>query len=314
MPEVLTVTLNPAVDVSTSVARLVPSHKLRCAHERRDAGGGGINVARVIRRLGGDAAAAFPSGGPIGALLERLVAAEGVPAIAVAINGDTRESFTVIEEAAAKEYRFVLPGPILQVDEWPAIVSAITDSAARARFVVCSGSLSPGAPNDAYAVLADALRREDMKFVLDASGAALRGALACGVYLAKPSVRELRELVGRDLNDNAAILAAARELVASGQAEVVAVTMGGRGAMLVTRDHAYAAEALPIAAASTVGAGDSFLGGMIWALAAGKALEDAFRHAMAAGASSLMLPGTQLCHQADVLRLADEVQVRRISG
>ena len=311
MADILTVTLNPAVDVSTSVARLEPSHKLRCAHERRDAGGGGINVARVIRRLGGDVTAAFPSGGPIGALLERLVAQEDVASLAVAMGGDTRESFTVIEEETGREYRFVLPGPAVGAQEFQEFVAAIAAPASRARFVVFSGSLPPGTPNDAFAVLADAVRREDTKVVFDAPGAALKAALARGIYLVKPSLRELQDLTGRALSTDDAIIAAARELVASKQAEIVAVTLGGRGAILVTQDQVLAADALPVAVASSVGAGDSFLGAMVWALAASQSIEDAFRYAMAAGASSLMSPGTQLCQRADMVRLADEVRVRK---
>ena len=313
MPDILTVTLNPAVDVSTSIAQLVAGHKLRCTHERRDAGGGGVNVARVVYRLGGDVLAAFPIGGPIGDLLRRLVAEEGVPSATFPISGDTRESFTAIENATGKEYRFVLPGPTFSADEVHSIMQALAPLARRSRFVVCSGSLPVGAPEDVYGALGEVIRDGAAKFVLDAFGPALKAALARGVYLIKPSLRELEGLIGRELQGESDILAAARELIGSGQVEIVAVTLGGRGALLVTRDRALAGDALPIAAASSVGAGDSFLGALVWALAAGQSLEDAFRHAMAAGASSLMLPGTQLCQRADVLALAGAVGVRQIT-
>lgn len=314
MPDILTITLNPTVDVSTKVARLVPGHKLRCAQERRDAGGGGINVARVVRRLGGEVMACFPVGGQIGSLLQRLLAQEGVPSTTIPIRGDTRESFTALEEATGSEYRFVLPGPRLDEDEFQSITDALTALAQQSQFVVCSGSLPPGAPENAYGALADLARRENAKFVLDASGAALRAGLVHGVYLVKPSLRELQELVGRELQNEAEILAAARVLIVSKQAEIVVVTLGARGALLVTQDGAFAAEALPIAVTSSVGAGDSFLGGMVWAIAAGRGLDRAFRYGIAAGASSLMLPGTQLCQRADVMGLVGSVRVRQLAN
>src|SRR5574338_956390 len=139
MSAVLTVTLNPALDIYSSVPRLVPVPKLRCSTERRDPGGGGINVARVIARLGGDVSALFVAGGPIGDYLQTLVRKE-VPDIQVVRSaGVTRESFTVLEEASQQEFRFVLPGPTLSAQEFEACLAAAS-AAVRPKYMVASGS------------------------------------------------------------------------------------------------------------------------------------------------------------------------------
>ncbi len=310
MPAILTVTLNPAVDVYTSVPQLAPAHKLRCNPERRDPGGGGINVARVIDRLGGDVEAAFPAGGPIGDFLQRLVREEGLRARITPIDGVTRESFTVREEASQNEFRFVLPGPPLSSDELDACYASV--SAGAARYIVVSGSLPSGAPADAYARLAVLAKRNGARFVLDASGEALRWALEEGVYLVKPNLRELRELTNAPLNAEADVVEAARTIIRSGKAEIVAVSRGAEGALLATRDEVWTAEAIKASVVSSVGAGDSFLAGCVWSLVRGDQIETAFRYALAAGAAALLQPGTTLCNKADVKRLAQRAVTRRL--
>jgi 6-phosphofructokinase 2 len=312
MPDIVTITLNPAIDVSTSVERLLPAHKLRCDRERRDAGGGGVNVARVIRRFGGDVAAAYPAGGPIGQLLERLVASEGVPSCVAPIAGDTRESFTVFEEATGEEYRFVFPGPELSEAEWRACLAAFETALSGARFAVASGSLAPGAPEDFHARLAAAAKRSDVRFVLDASGPALRAALEQGVYLAKPNLRELEELAGSSLPDQASRIDACRRLIEDGRAEIIALTLSAEGALLVARQGAWSADAPPLEVVSSVGAGDSFLGAMLCALVSERSLEDALRYGVAAGAAALLTPGTELCRRDDVERLLAEVRTSAV--
>lgn len=311
MPEILTVTLNPAVDVSTTVEKIAPVHKLRCSHERRDAGGGGVNVARVISRLGGDVAAIFPAGGPIGDYLQLLLRDEGVHNRAVPIAGVTRESFTVAETLTGNEYRFVLPGPTLTQAEFADCLAAV-GQAKGVRCLIASGSLPPGAPANAYAQLAQLAKARSAQFVLDASGDALRLALEAGVHLIKPNLRELQDLLGAPLHDDASVIAAARKLVQAGKAEIVAVSRGAQGAFLVTADAVWAADALKEPVVSSVGAGDSFLGALIWSLTRGDAPERAFRYALAGGAGALLRPGTELCDAADVLRLAERAQPRRL--
>ena len=314
MPHIVTLTLNPAVDLATSVDRMEPVRKLRCSAGRRDPGGGGINVARVVKRLGADVTAVYPAGGYAGAWLERLIDAEGVNSLAVPIRDETREDVTVFEEASGQQYRFVLPGPRLDADEWAACLEAVATLGPGADFVCASGSLPPGVPDDVYAQLAGRAAGWGARLALDTSGAALKAALTGRVYLIKPSLGEMRELTGAPLDDAAARVRACRDLVDRGQVEIVALSLGAEGAMLVTADSAWAAPALDIVPVSTVGAGDSFLGAMVWALASGEALADAFRYAVAGGSAALVAPGTELCLAEDVKRLIDQVRLERLAG
>jgi 6-phosphofructokinase 2 len=310
MPAIRTVTLNPALDVYTSVPQLAPAHKLRCRAERRDPGGGGINVARVIARLGGDVEAIFPAGGPVGDFLQHLVREEGLPARVVPIAGVTRESFTVLEETTQNEYRFVLPGPTLSAAELDACLAAV--SAGAPRYIVASGSLPPGVRPSAYARLAALAKREGAKFVLDASGEALRQALEEGVHLVKPNLKELRELLNTPLESETDLVGAAQTILRSGKAEIVAITRGAEGALLAMRDEVWIADAITAPIVSSVGAGDSFLAGLVSSLERGDDTEGAFRHALAAGAATLLQPGTSLCQKPDVKRLIPLAVIRRL--
>jgi 6-phosphofructokinase 2 len=307
MTDIVTITPNPAVDVSTSVEKIVPVTKLRGTSQRRDPGGGGINVARVITRFGGDVTALYPVGGATGGLLRQLLDREGVVSRTCPTTEETREDFFVQEAATGQPYRFILPGPTLIEPEWQACLTLLADIRPFPRFVIGSGSLPAGVPADFYARVAKIAHQHGAQMILDTSGAALGAAVAAGVDLIKPSLGEMRELAGGALADAATWESAARALVASGRVATIALTMAHLGAILVTRDRVLRAQPLAITPVSAVGAGDSFLGALIYRLAAGAALDDAFRWAVAAGAAALLNTGTALCRPEDVRRLAAEV-------
>lgn len=311
MPNILTLTMNPALDIATSTGKVMDTHKMRCGAAIYHPGGGGINVARVVRRLGGDVLALFPAGGVTGQRLQQLLADEEVPGQAIAIAGETRESFSVFEASSGRDYRFVLPGPNLTEAEWRGCLEQVGDQIKKdhVRYLIVSGSMPPGVPVDFCAQLADLAHTHGCRVVVDTSGAPLAAALARGVYLVKPSLRELRDLTGHALASESDWLAAARQMVSSGQAEVVALSLGEDGAMLVTADCALRAKGVAVTVASSIGAGDSFVGGLIWSLSRGDELVQAFRYAMAAGAAALLSAGTALCQPADVERLHNEVEV-----
>jgi 6-phosphofructokinase 2 len=312
MTDIVTITPSPAVDLSTSVDQIVPVAKLRGRRQRRDPGGGGINVARVIRRLGGEARAIYPVGGAIGMLLRQLLDREGVASHTWAIAGETRENFFVDEISAQRQYRFILPGPRLDEAEWKQGLQLVAALDPFPRYLVASGSLPEGVPDDFYAQLARLARQRGARFVLDTSGPALAVAVAEGVDIVKPNLREMRELSGRDPADAYEWEVAARDLVGAGKASVVALTMGHLGAALVTRNEVLRAAPIPITPRSATGGGDSFLGGLLWRLAAGASRAEAFRLAVAAGAAALLHPGTELCRIDDVSRLAGQVTVKSI--
>jgi 6-phosphofructokinase 2 len=312
MPDVVALAMNPSIDVYTSVERVVPVHKLRCTAIRRDPGGGGINVARVVRRFGADATAIYPVGGAMGQLLRKLVDAEDVSSAVIPIAEETRESFTVLEESSNQQYRFVLPGPPVSGPEWRSCLDALAALEERPRVVVASGSLPPGPPDDFYSQVARVTKELGARLVIDTSGPPLKAVLAAGTFLIKPNLGELRRLTETPLDDEQSWLAACRSIVNQGGAEIVALTLGDRGALLVTRDNAWRAQGMPIKLVSAVGAGDSFLGAMVWSLTAGQDLETAFRYGVAAGTAALLTPGTELCRPEDVERLVREVSIKRV--
>lgn len=301
MGKILTIALNPAVDLSSEAVAVRHTRKVRTFNERHDPGGGGINVARVIKVLGGDPEALFLAGGEIGSLLERLLKQSDARSHMVPIAGQTRISFTVREQSSGLEYRFVPKGPEVQPHE----LQPCLDIVARheADYVVASGSLPAGAPPEIYARMAKLTAARGAKFVLDSSGEGLRTTLERSrVFLVKPSLGELEQLVGRKLDEDG-VREAATDLVKRGAAEIVAVTIGAGGALLASADGVLRLPAFHVSVRSAVGAGDSFLAAMVWALSEGKTLDDAFRFGMAAGAAAVMTPGTELCRREDVFKL-----------
>jgi 6-phosphofructokinase 2 len=314
VPDIVTLTINPAVDIFVNVARVEPTAKLRCSAPKRDPGGGGINVARVAHRLGADVAAIYPVGGALGQLLRRLVEREGIESIVTPSHVETRENFTAYEEETGQQYRFVLPGSRLHPAEWEAVLARLAELHEPPRYIVASGSVPPGVPDDIYAMVARRARDIGAQMVIDTSGKPLRAALAEGVALIKPNINEFSDFIGIALDSEAARLSACRKLIERGAAGMVALTLGEDGALLVSKDRALRAEPMRIEVSSAVGAGDSFLGGLVASLAKGETLEHAFRVAVAAASAAVMSPGTELCHESDVARLLPRVQISDVTA
>ena len=311
MTDILTITLNPALDVLTTIDRVSDTHKMRCGAVLKHPGGGGVNVARVLHRLGSSCVAVYLAGGVTGERHHQLMHAEKVRCHVMPIAEETRESFSVHETSRGHAFRFVLPGPQVSAAEYEACLDYVAQHLPK-QFVVISGGLPPNVPNDFYARLAALAKQHDVRVVLDASGPALLEALKVGVYLFKPSLRELRELTGQPLPDTASQLAAARQLIHHGQAHIVAVSLGEQGAMVVSASEHWRARSLKVNVQTTIGAGDSFVGGMVWALARGDRLVKAFQYGMASGAAALLAPGTSLSQAADVHHLLPQVVVEAV--
>lgn len=304
---IVTLCMNPALDITTSTDVVRPTDKLRCAAARYDPGGGGVNVALVAAVLGAQATAVFPAGGPAGELVHNLLVAEGLPVRRVPIGGSTRESITVNELCSSQQYRFVLPGPALTVDEQAECLLQIRRAAATAAIVVASGSLPPGVPEDFYQQVADVCDAIGATFLLDTSGGGLRHVNS-GVFLLKPSLRELKEWAGRELATETEQLAAASEVIARGAARYVLVSLGAAGAMLVSRDGGRRFAPVPVPPGSGVGAGDAMVAGVAVGLTRGWPLTEAVRLGVAAGAAMLLTPGTAPCTREDTERLFAQTQ------
>jgi 6-phosphofructokinase 2 len=304
MPDIATLTLNPAIDISSDADEVRPTQKTRIYDEQIEAGGGGINVAKMLAELGVPVRAVYLAGGATGGALSEILGRFPIERDCVAIEGDTRMSLAVLERSTGIEYRFVPEGPEVREDEWR---EALRRASAGESYFVASGSLPRGVPEDFYARLARALREKATRFVLDTSGAELAAAVEeGGIFLLKPSDRELRELVGSDL-DEPGLAAAAAEIVGKGKAEHVAVTLGNKGAILAAKDGIWRLPALPVETRSALGAGDSFTGAMTYAFHSGMDSVEAFRLGVAAGAAAASAKGARLCSAADVRRLLKDV-------
>lgn len=301
MKSIVTLTLNPAVDKSSSVNSVASEIKLRCSAPRFDPGGGGINVSRAIHKLGGDSLAIYAGGGSTAHMLHSLLEEEGVRQQIVPITGRTRENFIVYEETSGLQYRFGMPGPVMSPAEWQRCIDIICET--EADYVVASGSLPAGVPSSFYVDLAQQLQNTKARLIVDTAEDALAAIKGAGVYLVKPNIGELETLSGERFLGEEHLRQVCQLLVKQGLAEVLVVSLGAGGAAFVTADD-YAQLRPPVVPIqSKVGAGDSMVGGITLALARGWELKEAVRYGIAAGTAAVMTPGTELCRLEDTERI-----------
>ncbi len=305
MPQIVTLTINPAVDISWEVEDVVPTRKLRSSSGMVFPGGGGINVSHVISVLGGESKAIFTRAGIIGALLTELLDDYAIDRRVIKVHGSTRLSATVFECSTGDEYRVTPPGPEMSESEWRAFIDAVAET--DCEYLVCSGSVPEGVPSDFYGRIAAIAKARGTKVILDTSGRPLIDALKVGVYLVKPNLRELEHLVGRKAPTPEKQEAIARQIVDEGRAEVVALTLGQKGALLVWKDGMKRLPSPNVERKSAVGAGSSFVAGLVLALSQGRTLEDSLTMAVACGAAALITPGTEMVRRADADRLYSEL-------
>ena len=307
MPAIITITFNPAIDKSTSVPVLIPEKKLKCALPVYEPGGGGINVARAIKKLGGEATAVYLAGGYSGKTFTQLLTDESVDSIVTETIDNTRENIVVLETASNQQYRFGMPGPKISELEWQDCLKSI-ENTMDVGYIVASGSLPPGVPRDIFARIALIARKKNARLIVDTSGEALKEAVAAGVYLIKPNLGELSSLLGKEELNIEVVEDAARKVIDKGNCEVVVVSMGPAGAMLVTKELALQIMPPAVKRKSTVGAGDSMVAGIALSLTRNKSLTEAVQYGVACGTAATMNPGTELCRKEDADHLYKLIQ------
>lgn len=306
--DIVTLTVNPTVDKSTHLRGLVPEQKIRCETPRYDAGGGGINVSKAISKLGTNTLAVFTTGGPAGIMLVSLLEKEGIVTRTIDVKAWTRENFIAVDDNTNSQYRFGFPGGKLLAPEVDEILDVVADLTTK--FLVVSGSLNEGLSEGFYQEIAKIAKTTNAKLIVDTSGEALKKVLKTGAYLIKPNIGELAKLVGKEHLELNEIKDAAKEIIAKGGAEIVVVSLGPQGAVLVTKDEYEYVPAPNVRKKSTVGAGDSMVGGMTWALSQNKSLKEVIRWGVACGSAATMNEGTQLFKKEDAVRLFEWLKDR----
>ncbi|GAB6057979.1 1-phosphofructokinase family hexose kinase [Desulfonatronum parangueonense] len=308
MPGIVTLTMNPTIDKSTSINNVVAERKLRCDRPRYEPGGGGVNVSRAVKKLGEDSLAVYLAGGPPSDMLKSLLDAEEIRQDPYPIKGLTRENFVVFEKSTEQQYRFGMPGPEIQENEWQGCLDRLEQMDPTPEFLVCSGSLPPGVPPDFYARIAKFAKNNGSKVVLDTSGEPLTVASETGVFLMKPNHPELESLAGQAIENEQQQEELLQDLIAAGRAEVIVASLGAAGALLVWKEGVFRTRAPNVPIKSKVGAGDSMVAGMVTALFRGWDMKDAVRFGVAAGAAAVMTPGSELCRREDTERLYEKIK------
>lgn len=308
MAIIITITMNPCIDKSTSVDNVVAERKLRCSRPRYEPGGGGINVARAMHRLGEDSRALYLAGGSVGDMLKKLLDEEQIRHEPVEIGAMTRESLVVYEESSEQQYRFGMPGPEIKEVEWRKFMERLDEMTPKPDFIIGSGSLPPGVPGDFYARVSKWGKHHGAKTIVDTPGDPLSLACKEGVFLVKPNLRELEILSGRRIENEQEQENLARRLVDECGTEVVVVSLGAAGALFAWKEGVDRVRAPTVPIKSKVGAGDSMVGGIMTALKRGWEIPDAVRFGVAAGAAAVMTEGTELCRREDTERLYERIK------
>lgn len=310
MSSIITITFNPAIDKTTSVDSLVPEKKMKCSDPVFNPGGGGINVARAIKKLGGEAKAIYLAGGYPGKFLNQLMIKESVNSESVEIESHTRENLIVLDKKNNQQYRFGMPGPNIIAREWKHLLE-ILEGQKDTAYIIASGSIPKGVPDDILARISIIAKNKKAKYIVDSSGIALKNALNEGVYLLKPNLGELSSMVGDEWMDENRVEEVAREIINKGKCEVLVISMGEKGARLVTRDVSKQIIPPPVQRKSTVGAGDSMVGGIVLSLSKGKTIIQAVQYGVACGTAATMNPGSELCRLEDAEMLYEKITMEK---
>lgn len=308
MSSVTTLTMNPSVDIFATVDVLREDSKSRCEESSREPGGGGINVARNLHRLGMDVEAVFPCGGGNGKMLEAMLKEEGVPCRSIQVSSETRQNLAITERASGKMFHIVFPGTALLESEWQECLATVSNLEPKPQYMVLSGSLPTGVPTDFHGRVAEMAAKQGIKVVLDTSGNALTAPLKVGVYMAKLNLKELYQLGYTGEIDHKKQLAAMAKMVEDGFADILIVTLGDKGALLADRNGKLLQLAPPpTKVVSHVGAGDSFVSLMLYQLCSGKTVEEAFRFGVAAAAAAIQTTGNQIQDMHSVEKIYREL-------
>jgi 6-phosphofructokinase 2 len=304
--DIVTLTINPALDKSANFSGLIPEQKIRCETPRYDAGGGGINVSKAISRLNGESMCIYTSGGPIGLMLQECFEKETIASQVILTKNWTRENFVAYDVSTQSQYRFGFPGAAISETEQAQIMATITNL--KPKYLVISGSINEGLSSSFYQAICVLMKNSDTKIIVDTAGEALQKVLETGVYLIKPNIGELAKLMNVERLELNGVEAAAKKLIQNQSVEIVVVSLGPNGAILVTKDQTEFVAAPAVIKKSTVGAGDSMVGAMVWALSQNKSFKEVLKWGVSCGTAATMNEGTQLFNRDDAMKLFEDMK------
>ncbi|MDT0688085.1 1-phosphofructokinase family hexose kinase [Autumnicola psychrophila] len=307
MNKILTLTVNPALDIYTTVEKVEPEVKMRSESPKKDPGGGGINISRVLQRMGTETKALYASGGFTGSIFSQLLDEEHIDHEPFKVKNDMRQNFGVFENSTGELYRFGFPGAEMEESEANVLLEKLEKNLEDSEFLVASGSLPPGVGTDFYAKVAKIAQERNVKFILDTSGKALAKGLKQGAYLVKPNLDELQDLTGQKAETHEQRKQMLKKILEDYPVEVVVHSLGPDGAFLATKNEIKHFPAPKVKINSSIGAGDSMVAGIVYSLANNKSLEEAVLFGLACGSATLISPGTELLKKEDAQRLYDEL-------
>ncbi len=309
---IYTVTLNPALDKTVEIPSLTVDAVNRITTMRTDPGGKGINVSKVISKLGGKSIAAGILGGDTGRAILSALEDMGLATCFHFVDGETRTNMKIIDPVSRTNTDINEPGVTVSEEILDKLLSVLTDKVVEGDIVVISGSMPKGSPKDTYYTWTKAFSAKGAKVILDADGDLLRAGLKASPYLIKPNNHELSALVGRTLKTPEELAETTRELMKEYSIAKIVVSMGGDGALYVTPDETIYAEGLKVPVGSTVGAGDSVVAALAAAEESGMSLEDTVCLSTACGAANVMCSGTQAAEYEVIESLIPRVVFHRI--
>ena len=308
--KIVTLTLNPVIDKSVSVAGISPNTKLRCSSPTYDAGGGGINVSRALKKLGKESLCMYLAGGPTGEHLHQILDKAGIDQLVVPIKGWTRDNLAVTDTTTNLQYRFGVPGPQVAKEEWETLLTKLEKNLEEGDYLVASGKLPPGMPDDFYVLVAEIAKSKKVRFILDTSGEALIKATKSKVFMLKPNLGELSTLCGVTSISAMELEPLAKKFLEEHDCEILVVSLGPKGALLATKDLIEHIPAPTVLQKSTIGAGDSMVAGMVVSLLKGKTYSEMVKYGVACGTAATMHEGTQLCNKDDADNLYKWIQAQ----
>jgi 1-phosphofructokinase family hexose kinase len=308
---IYTLTLNPAVDRELTVPAVEFDAVLRASESRVDFGGKGFNVSRMLKSLGASSTAVGFLGGRTGSLLQEGLKELGIGTDFVWVSGETRTNISIVTETHSHYIKVNEKGPLVDPANQEALLAKIDAITQPNDWWVLAGSLPPGVSDDIYARIIRVLGRHQAKALLDTTGEPLRLGCAEQPYLVKPNLEEAQNLTGLPMGTPTEVATAAAEIRRMGAQNVV-VSMGKAGALLQTQEGTWLMRSPKVQQKNPIGAGDSMVGGLVWALTQGCTLRDGLAWGVASGAAAACQSGTEVGSRTLVESLHTDVSIDKL--